>query len=114
VFEEAKFTLVSELNREKETIVILKEAANTCKEQSAEKERSLRLKLDNLLASERASFEKNKKALKDEHSKVEKGLYKPRTMTFLLEPMAFCKSPHSRRVVGSEIRTFVPRDVERK
>ena len=67
-------SLVSELKLEKETIVILKEEADTLNKQSAEKKTSLLLQLDNLLSSERASFEKNMKALKDEHSKVEKRL----------------------------------------
>ena len=67
-------SLVSELKMEKETIVILKEEADTWNKQSAEKKTSLLLQLDNLLSSERASFEKNMKALKDEHSKVEKRL----------------------------------------
>ena len=67
-------SLVSELKLEKETIVILKEEADTWNKQSAEKKTSLLLQLDNLLSSERASFEKNMKALKDEHSKVEKRL----------------------------------------
>jgi hypothetical protein len=55
-------SLVSELKMEKETIVILKEEADTLNKQSAEKKTSLLLQLDNLLSSERASFEKYESA----------------------------------------------------